>query len=309
MKIPNIQFMANCRKFFLLSAVMAVVILLASFVLGVDLDIQFSGGSILTYSYQGEIEVAEFARVAGELTGNNVSVQQSTDLASGLETLVISLPGSVSLTADQMVALDDGLVAAFPDNAIQSQSINNVSATMGSEFLAKCLVALGFASLLMIIYIAFRFKQIGGVSAGVMSVVGLVHDVLIVFGVHVLFGIPISGNFIAVVLAILGYSINDTIIVYDRIRENKRLLGDKLSLSDLVDRSINQSLRRTVNTTVSTVAALAVVAIVALIYNVDTILTFAFPLMVGLLSGVYSTIFIAGPLWVRWRERAKPVRA
>ncbi|MCL2578778.1 MAG: protein translocase subunit SecF [Oscillospiraceae bacterium] len=309
MKIPNFQFMANCKKFFIISAVLAIVILAATAVIGVDLDIQFSGGAIITYSYQGEIEAAEFARMAGELTGVNVSVQQSTDLASGIETLVISLPGAMSLTNDEMVRLDSGLIAAFPENAIQTESITNVSATMGGEFLAKCLVALGFASLLMIIYIAFRFKQIGGLSAGVMSVIGLVHDVLVVFGVHVLFGIPISGNFIAVVLAILGYSINDTIIVYDRIRENKKLFGDKLSLSDLVDRSINQSLRRTVNTTISTVAALAVVAIVAFIFNVDTILTFAFPLMVGLLSGVYSTIFIAGPLWVRWRERASALSA
>jgi len=304
MKVSKIPFMAISKRFFTISLVLAIAILAATFILGVDLDIQFSGGAIITYSYQGAVDPGEFASVAAGITGVTVSVQQSTDLASGIETLVISLPGAMSLTTEEMVALDAGLIAAFPGNAVQTESVTNVSATMGGEFLAKSMVGLGLAFLLMIVYIAFRFKQIGGMSAGVMSVVGLIHDVLIVIGVHVFFGIPISGNFIAVVLAILGYSINDTIIVYDRIRENKKLLGDKLTLSELVDRSINQSLRRTVNTTVSTVAALAVVAIVAFIFNVDTILTFAFPLMIGLLSGVYSTIFIAGPLWVRWRERA-----
>ena len=302
-KTPSLQFMANSKKFFAISIALAVIVLASGFVLGVDLDIQFSGGAIITYSFAGELDIGEFGQVAADLTGSHVTVLESTDLATGMQTMVLSLPGAVSLTSEQMFLLDQGMYDAFPYSSLQVESITNVSATMGGEFLAKCITAIAFASLLMIIYIGFRFKRIGGMSAGVMSVIGLVHDIVIVFGVHVIFGIPISGNFIAVVLTILGYSINDTIVVYDRIRENKRLLGDKMSLSDLVDRSINQSLRRTINTTFSTVGALMIVAIVAFVYNVDTILTFAFPLMIGLLTSVYSTICIAGPLWVKWRER------
>jgi len=303
-KYPSIRFMANSKKFFVLSIVLVVAILVAGFTMGVDLDIQFRGGAIITYSYQGEMDIADFTRVAQEITGSAISVQESTDLASGMTTMVLSLPGTVSLTSEQMVALDAGLLSAFPGNNLQTEEIINVSATMGGEFLAKCITAIAFASLLLIIYIAFRFKRIGGVSAGVMSVIGLLHGIVVVFGVHVIFQIPISGNFIAVVLTILGYSINDTIVVYDRIRENKRIYGDKMPLSELVDRSLNQSLRRTINTTVSTVGAMLVVAAVAFIFNVDTILTIAFPLMVGLLTGVYATNCIVTPLWVRWRERA-----
>ena len=304
MKTRNIQFVSNYKRFIIISVVAMAVILAAGLIMGVQLDIHFSGGAIITYSYEGEVDAAEFTRIAQDVTHSAIAVQQSTDFATGMSTMVVSLPGTISLTAEQTTELTDGLQTAFAGNNILVESIINVSATMGREFLAKCLVAIAFAFLLMIAFIAFRFKRIGGFSAGVMSVVGLVHGVAVVFGVHVIFGIPISHNFIAVVLAILGYSINDTIVIYDRIRENKKLYGETIALPELVNRSINQSLRRTINTTFSTVAAMTVVAVVALIFSIDTILTIAFPMILGLLAGVYSSICIAGPLWVRWRERA-----
>ena len=303
MKIPNYKIMAYSKKCIAVSAALMVLILVASLVIGVQLHIQFSGGAIITYSFEGELDPAAFGQVAGELTGAAVSVQQLTDLATGMETMVLSLPAGDSLTTEQLAALDEGLYAAFPDAALQVEEVNNVSAQMGFEFLMKCIVAVVFAAILMIIYIAYRFKRIGGMSAGVTAVIALVHNIVIVFGVHVFFGIPISGNFIAAVLTVLGYSINDTIVIFDRIRENKRLFGDKKSLADLVDRSMNQSLRRSINTTITTVACMVIVAIVAAVYNVGTIVTFVVPLSVGLLAGGYSSIFIAGPLWVRWQQR------
>jgi len=307
LKNKSYKFVEGYKRSLTISIVALVVILAATLIMGVNLDIQFSGGAIITYSYDGEIDVAEFAGVAQDVTGSAVAVQQTTHLGAdiNMETMIVSLPGS--LLTEQINELTEGLQAAFPDSNIHAEQINNVSASMGREFLLKCLTAILFAFLVMIVFIAIRFKRIGGLSAGVMSVIGLIHDVAIVFGVHVLFRIPLSGNFIAVVLTILGYSINDTIVVYDRIRENTRLYGKKLGLAELVDLSINQSLRRTINTTISTVAAMTVVAVVAYIFNIGTIVTFAFPMVLGLLTGVYSTIFIAGPLWVRWRERTRVV--
>ena len=302
MKEYNIQFVSNYKRFTIISSVVLAVILIATLIIGVQLDIQFSGGAIITYTYQGEVDSAQFGRVAQDAVQSPATVQRSTDLATGMETLILSMPGS--LTTEQMDYLTEQLQAALPENYIHMEAIVNVSATMGREFLQKCLVAIAFAFVMMILFIAFRFRRIGGFSAGVMGVIGLIHGVAIVFGVHVILGIPLSGNFIAVVLAILGYSINDTIIIYDRIRENKRLYGDKLPLAELVNRSINQSLRRTFNTTVSTVAAMTVVAVVAVVFSIQTILTLAIPMIFGLLAGVYSSLCIAGPLWVRWRERA-----
>ena len=136
-----------------------------------------------------------------------------------------------------------------------------------------------------------------------MAVVALLHDVLFVFTTFIIFRMPINDNFIAIVLTILGYSLNDTIVIYDRIRENKRLLGKKYTTGELVNLSINQSLTRTINTSVMTVLAMAVVLVVALMYNVESIVSFALPMIIGMIAGVYSSICIAGPLWVMWQER------
>lgn len=114
----------------------------------------------------------------------------------------------------------------------------------------------------------------------------------------------IDANFMAVILTILGYSINDTIVIYDRIRENKTLYKDKLSLAELTNLSTNQSLTRSINTSVTTIATMLVVTIVAMVYGVNSIISFSFPMMIGLISGTYSTICIAGPLWV-WLEEKK----
>lgn len=118
---------------------------------------------------------------------------------------------------------------------------DNVDPTMGKEFFTKCLVAVAFASLLMVVYIAFRFRKIGGWSAGAMCVVALVHDMIWVFAAFLFLRIPLNDNFIAAALTILGYSINNTIVIYDRVRENKRLLGGSTPLDELVNVSINQT--------------------------------------------------------------------
>jgi preprotein translocase SecF subunit len=155
----------------------------------------------------------------------------------------------------------------------------------------------------MLIYVALRFKKIGGWSAGAMGVVALIHDCIIAFGVFAVFAIAINANFVAVMLTIIGYSLNDTIVIYDRIRENKRLMGGGTPLSELVNVSVNQSFRRSVNTSVTTITSMVVVTIIAVVYNVNSIFSFSFPLILGLISGAYSSICLAGPLWVKLAEK------
>jgi len=183
-----------------------------------------------------------------------------------------------------------------------------VDPTIGKEFFAKSIVAVVAASLLILVYIAVRFKKIGGWPAGSMAVVALVHDLIVVYGVFVVMRIPLNGNFIAALLTILGYSINDTVVIYDRVRENRQLYGNSMDFATLVNNSINQSLRRSINTTISTLLALGTVCVVSVVFGLDSIFTFAFPLIIGMISGVYSTICIAGPLWVEWElhKKAKP---
>ena len=302
-KVPNIRFMANLKKYLIISGIIMAVIVAACFVRGINLDIQFRGGAILTYSYEGVLDQKLFTDIADEVVGVTTTLQLSENISTDQQTVVVSLPGTQSLNADEMVEMNERLFAAFADNNLQTLNVSNVDPTIGNEFLWKCLLAVVVASILMMIYVAFRFRKIGGLSAGAMAVVALVHDVLVVFGVFILFQIPINDNFIAVVLTILGFSLNDTIVIYDRIRENERLIGKAMPLRDLVDLSTNQSFQRSLVTSVTAIMAMVVVSVVALVYNVDSIMSFSFPLIIGLLSGSYSTICLAGPLWVKWQER------
>jgi preprotein translocase subunit SecF len=171
------------------------------------------------------------------------------------------------------------------------------------------------ASILIILYIWWRFKAVSGLSAGVSGVIALFHDALVMLAVYTIFNIPLNESFIAAVLTILGYSMNDTVIIFDRIRENNRLLR-KVPIPELVNKSIMQTLNRTINTSVTVMMSVIIVYGFAFYYGIESVKEFTFPLMIGLLSGTYSSIFIACPLFVMWKERsakkaasAKPAKA
>ncbi len=303
------NFVEKRKIFFTISTVLIALIVILSFVLGVNLDIQFKGGSIASYSYSGTIDTNAFAKVLKDYTGSEVSVQHQENSVTGEQTLAVSFASAQGLSTEQQTELTQKLSEAFSDNSIVMSDVNNVNPVMGREFFKKCLIAIFFASLLMILYIGVRFRKIGGWSAGCVSVIALIHDIIIAYGAFVVLGFPINDNFIAVVLTILGYSINDTIIIYDRIRENERLYGNKKSISDIVNMSIHQSKRRTINTTVSTAIALLSICVVAAMMNVTSILTFAIPMTVGVISGLYSSVCLSGPLWVFWKEKQSAKKA
>jgi preprotein translocase subunit SecF len=180
---------------------------------------------------------------------------------------------------------------------------------MGRAFFIKCLVAIAIAAIGIIIYVAIRFRKIGGTSAGVMAVVALIHDVLMVYFVFIIFRIPLNDSFIAVVLTILGYSVNDTIVVYDRIRENRRLFGVKEALPKILNLSLNQDFSRSVYTSMMTFIAISTVFVVGILYGINSIVTFALPMMVGVLFGCYSSLYIAGPLYTMWQVRKSSQKA
>lgn len=302
MKNKTYNIIGNKNKFFIFSGVLIAVIILFSLIFGVKLDIQFKGGAIITYACSSELDDALLNKTVGGVLGQSASVQQGSNSASGFN-FTVTMPGTATVTSEKLVELSESLDKAFPDKAVQQLEVNNVNPTIGKEFFAKSMVGVLAAFVLILIYIAVRFRKIGGLSAGCMAIVALIHDLIIVYGVFVIMRTPLNGNFIAAVLTILGYSINDTVVIYDRIRENRTLYGNKVPFDELVNKSINQSLKRSVSTTVSTIIALGSVCVVSLIYGLDSIFTFAFPLIIGMISGVYSTVCIAGPLWVAWEMR------
>ena len=300
----QVNFVGLRKRFLTFSACLMAAIVLCAVVLGVHLDTEFTGGAMITLSYENSFEMSVVQKAASEALGSNgLTLQTGENVATGEQTLKISMPGTETVTTDEVQTLLDSLNESCPDNSFAQLSLSNVSAAMGTKFLQKSLVAVVFALVLILAYIAYRFKKIGGLTGGMMAVLALLNDLMVVFGTFVLLRAPLDGNFIAAMLTILGYSINDTVVVYDRIRENRGLLGKKASFEELVNHSVNQSARRTIITTVTTVMALGVMCIVSKLYGLDSIFTFAFPLMMGMLSGVYTSLCVSTSAWVAWSER------
>ena len=301
----QINFVGLRKKFLVFSSCLMAAIVLCAVVFGVHLDTEFTGGAMITLSYDGSFEMAQVQQTASDaLENTGLTLQTGENVATGDQTLKISMPGTETVTTDQVEALLDSLNETYPDNNFAQLSLSNVSAAMGTKFLQKSLVAVAFALVLILLYIALRFKNIGGLTGGMMAVLALVNDLMVVFGTFVLLRTPLDGNFIAAMLTILGYSINDTVVVYDRIRENRALMGKKGSFEELVNQSVNQSARRTLITTITTVMALGVLCIVAKLYGLDSIFTFAFPLMMGMISGVYTSLCVSTSAWMLWSERS-----
>ena len=319
MKKYNIHFFENRNIYFTISLVIFLIGILCNVFMGTNLDIQFRGGAILKYSYSGQVDPQVIASAAEEVTGISADVRLYNDVKVSADKtqnqISISFAGSQSLSLEQQKALTEAVEKTYPDAAVTVVETSSVNPTMGQQFFAKCLISVAITFLLLVAYVAFRFRKIGGASAGVMAIIALLHDVLVIYFAFVIFQMPINDSFIAVVLTILGYSLNDTIVIYDRIRENRKILGPKTETSVLVNTSINQTFTRSVNTSICTFIAIAVVYVVGMIYGLSSVTAFAFPMMVGVITGCYSSVCIAGPLYVMWQnhkakktEKAKEAR-
>ena len=300
----TIDFVGRRKVFLTFSSCLMAAIVLFAVVFGVRLDTEFTGGAMLTLSYEGQPDLAAVEHTAEEALGSTgLTLQTGENVATGEATLKISLPGSDTVTTEQVAGLLDALAESSPDNHFAQLSLSNVSPAMGARFLQKSLVAVVFALALILVYIAIRFKNIGGVTGGAMAILALVNDAMVIFGTFVVLRAALDGNFIAALLTILGYSVNDTVVIYDRIRENRKLMGKKTPFGELVNTSLNQSLRRTLMTSVTTVSALAVMCVVSVLYGLDSIFTFAFPLAMGMISGVYTSLCVSTSAWVCWAGR------
>ncbi len=303
------DFVSKRKVFCIISAAVIVLTFICTFVLGVKVDIRFKGGSMLTYSYSGEITDADIdtAKSAIAALGDvpEVNITTGTSFTGGLNTMVVSFAADEKMDDDKLNEINDAVQNALPENDVQNIDTTNVSATSGTSFLISCLIAVGAAFILLTVYIAFRFQKIGGWKAGVIAILCLLHDVAITYAVFVFGRMSLDSNFMAVILTLLGYSINNTIIIYDRLRENRAKYGKRLTDAQLVNLSINQTLPRSIITTATTVAAMASVSIVCALMGVTSILSFSIPLSIGMLVGFYSSVCLAGPLWIWAQERSK----
>ncbi len=309
-KIKDIKI--NSKKIFKISLIVYAAILIAGIVFGlifgVSLDINFKGGTRITYAFEGDIKDEDFNAAVGEVIKSKYTVSRNTSIAGDTDTFTISLVGKKSLSAKNQEELTEKLNEKFKDNKIELYDSNSVSPTVAGTFFLKSLVAVLIAAALVVLYVGIRFKKIGGITAALTALCALVLDLMVTFVVCIIFKLQIDSNYIAVVLTILGYSLNDTIVCYDRVRENKKLYPD-LSIEQNMNLSIQGILTRNIVTSVTTSLAVLTIVVVSELYGLSSLRTFAIPMTFGLLSGCVSSLFIAGPLWVVWRENREKKKA
>lgn len=305
-----IDFVGKRKIFFGISIAIIVLGIICNFIFGTTLDIQFSGGATLRFSYSGEIDQNELYDYIQNKTTDKITTSFSTDIMGNSGNNVsVQFSGNDAIETEIQQNLEADLQKQYPDNDFKCLESNSVDASMGFNFLLKCLAAVAIASILMVLYVTFRFKKIGGLSAGVMALVALFHDVAMIYFLYVIFQMPIDSNFIAVVLMILGYSLNDTIVIYDRVREERKALGSKVDAGMVFNLSCTKTIKRTIMTSITTLSAILIVYIVAIFFNISSVQAFALPMMIGVISGCYSSICIAGPLWVMWQNHKKEKKA
>lgn len=281
-----------------------IALILGIIIRGVNFAIEFKGGTMLTYSYSGDIDANSVTAVVKENVNTNINVRMGEDVNTGGKQFMISFTSEDGFNADKQAALTEALKSKFASNEIRDTESNDVNPSTGREFFIKCIVAILFAALLVIIYIAVRFRKIGGWSAGFCSILALCHDLVVALAVSILFGFEFNSNTVAVILTILGYSINNTIVIYDRIREDRTLMA-KASLNDVINMGCTQSLTRSIRTSITTIFTMLVITVVALVQGYDSLLTFSVPLMAGLISGTYTSLFVAPVTWSWWKNKSK----
>ena len=279
-KETKIDFIGKRKLFYAISLITIIVGLSFFFKKGKDAyGIDFAGGQLQEYSFKTAPAIDEVRSVLKEVGLTDAIIQQFKDNPKAV---------LIRTTEDKSQLLTDKLKEKFPDQDIQILRIERVGPVAGKHLKTKAVHALIWSLAGILIYVGFRFKHINFAIAGVIA---LIHDVLVALGFLAITGRPIDLLSVTAFLTIAGYSINDTIVIYDRVRENAKLCR-KLNLKELINLSVNQTLARTLLT--SGVTLLTVLAI--LLYGGEVLGNFAFTLFVGFISGVYSTVFIASPL-------------
>lgn len=295
------NFVENRIKYLIIPALIIVVGIVMYFVHGgFNFDVEFLGG----------------IRMQVDL-GQNVDNKEITDLVNG----VLSkngVEGKVTVqksgdTGNQVVIKTPPVEEAMKDNIFNEikakynlqdealMSVSSASASFGLEIQRKALLYTLLAIICILIYIAIRFEW----RSAVMAVIALALNVLVMAAVYTITNIPLNTTFIAAMLTVVGYSINNTIVIFDRIRENMRGRKKNNTVTDLVNRSIVETLGRTVNSTITTLITIVLIYIL----GVNTIKEFALPLIIGIIAGAYTSIFIASTFWATWKEADMKAKA
>ena len=296
-KVPNYT-----KNFKIFGSISLIVIITGLVFLGVNVGrkgnalnfaLEFTGGTSTTVTFEEQYDLArsekEVVPVITDATGASAS-QIQIQTVEGTNQVIFKTPElSEELSKDLDKALNDNF-------KISEISFQSISSTISGEMRKDAVIAIVIATILMLIYIAIRFSD---VKFGVSAVLALLHDVLVVFAAYSVCWLSVGNTFIACMLTVLGYSINATIIIFDRVRENMRNAGPKEKLDETVNKSIAQTFTRTIYTSLTTF----VMVLVLFIMGVSSLKEFTLTLMVGIVCGGYSSVFISAPLWYTLKKK------
>lgn len=278
----DLKIAENVKIWFGISLVLITISLGSLLIQGLNFGIDFVGGTIINIELHTTFENAD----ARAIIENYDSSADITYAGDGQTQVVIT--SKKNFSTDERQAIFSAFQEKYNLQNADLLSIDTVNPSIGAEATTNAMLAVVVAVVLMLLYITFRFELVSGITA----VMALIHDVIVVIGVYSVFQIQVNSPFIAAILTILGYSIMDTVVVFDRVRENRPKFG-KYAYGELLDASVTQTMRRSINTSVTTFLAIASLYF----FGVPAIQDFALPLMVGVVVGTYSSIFNAGALW------------
>ncbi|HVB09366.1 MAG TPA: protein translocase subunit SecF [Bacillota bacterium] len=291
----HFRFMARRRLFMGLSGLLLAITVVSLIVQGLNFGVDFAGGVVLDYCYPKTVSVSQVRSVAASSGLSSATIQQlGSNNGCGAGYVSQYVVSTTPIPDSQRLALTQAMTKTLGGEQI---SLNEVQPVIGQQLRANALLAVGLATLLMVGYLAIRFEWRFAVAA----VLALLHDITLTIGLFSVFHLQVNSPFIAAVLTVYGYSMNDTVIVFDRIRE--RLRGRKRgeSLTGLIDTSINQVLNRTINTVATVLLALLAVYI----FGGGSTQDLALALLVGVSFGTYSSIYIASPIYLYFAEQGK----
>ena len=293
------NFLSVRRTAYVVSAAL-ILIGIVSLVLrgGPNYSIDFEGGLMMRLAFEEAVPVGDLRQVIAEATAQTPEVTHDIDEESNYFIRIERLEQTeVELAAQQ---IRDAVAQAFPGNDVEVRSTEEVGPKVGRELRGKMILAIFWALAGILIYISWRFEF----RFAAVSVATLTHDIVLVLGLFSLLDVEISLPIVAALLTIVGYSLNDTIVVLDRIREDlKRSRQEQYDW--ILNKAINETRSRTVVTSVTTF----IVVFILWLFGGPVIHDFAFALMAGVIIGTYSSIFVAAPLLVEWQERAPQARA
>lgn len=285
--MKSFNFVKNKKYFFIFTAVVLIAGIICIIVKGFNVDTDFAGGTNIQIRITKTLEAADLDNIRSlceSATGETVSSIQKSGANS--DEVIIKMK---EIDSEKRAQMFESIAAEYNLTEDDLLSVTNVGASMSADLRQAALMSTIIAVALMLVYISIRFKLLSAVAA----VICLVHDLLVMLIAYSVFSIPMQSTMIAAFLTILGYSINATIIIFDRMREERKLDRER-DLGDIANDSIRATLTRSLNTTLTTLFTIGMIYL----FGVESIRSFALPLIVGIVAGLYSSVCLAGNIWV-----------